>query len=132
MSQVSLRRFWIEFEPEPGSPGFPRFGVTAVDLADALALIERWRDGMTPSPMGTLGRPSTVVEDIDVSTLDRRVPMSTRPIGSWRRECPLGPGGSTRFTPGIRFATRASDIPARLSELSGSCSTLVAFSRSGE
>ena len=70
MNHASLRRFWIEFAPDPGSLATTRFGVTAIDLADALALIERWRGGVTPHSMRPFGAPVNVVEDVDVSTLD--------------------------------------------------------------
>lgn len=62
-----LRRYWIVFE---GAERFgvairPGVGVTAVDLDDAIGLIEQIIfKGTLPIP------PTSVTEDVDVSTLD--------------------------------------------------------------
>ena len=62
MPSGSLRRFWIELETPVR--GLHRFGVTAVDVADALILIEDYLG------TGALPDASSVVEDIDVESLD--------------------------------------------------------------
>ena len=68
MKDRPLRRFWIEFEP---CPTFGvGFGVTAIDVDDALGLIEHWREELSSRDIEPLPPPTRVVEDVDVSTLD--------------------------------------------------------------
>lgn len=64
---MTLRRYWFEFSPRPDLPIGTRIGcgVTGYDKQDALALLrERVFRGVEP-PV------ERVVEDVDVSTLDR-------------------------------------------------------------
>ncbi len=65
MSDPLLHQFWIEFETP--SPLPQRFGVTALDLADALRLIDAWLGDRRRTPPPPIAR---VIEDVDVSTLD--------------------------------------------------------------
>ena len=66
---ITLRRFWIEFEPPLGKhmhPGLTKAncGVTAVDFDDALSLLNH----VFPNGLPNIGR---VIEDVDVSTLEQ-------------------------------------------------------------
>jgi hypothetical protein len=66
----------------------PRFGVTAIDVDDALGLIGR----LDPAPLPSVAR---VVEDIDVSTLDAgHVLPNTGPPNRRRVWFPNLTGGS--------------------------------------
>lgn len=71
----TFRRFWIEFEQS----SVQGFGVTAIDIADALALIER-----LPAYLQPTGRTTKVIEDVDIRDLDAGhvVPNMGAPI--WR------------------------------------------------
>ena len=63
---LKLQRFWIEIEPcEQLSVRSRCFGVTAWTYEDALHLLQEWVLGDRP-----LSQIRSVVEDIDVSTLD--------------------------------------------------------------
>jgi hypothetical protein len=69
---TSLRRYWIEFEPTPSGLITPWtwFGVTAIDVADAVELIRRFVQSHRSEPIGPLPPVARVIEDVDVSTLD--------------------------------------------------------------
>jgi hypothetical protein len=77
MTDVFLRRFWIELEAPIG--GLQVFGVTAIDLDDARGLILRYLGGLDALP--TLAR---VIEDIDVSTLDAKHVLPNSLPTIWR------------------------------------------------
>lgn len=62
MSDAKLRRYRIEFD-DAVAGWSQRFGVTAIDLDDALGLISRLSGAAFP-------RPTAVIEDVDVRTLD--------------------------------------------------------------
>jgi hypothetical protein len=64
-----LRRFWLEFEFDPGPDGEwrgvpPRFGVTGWDIDDCLGMIRDWMG------RGTLPPLVRVIEDVDLSTFE--------------------------------------------------------------
>ena len=66
---MKLRRYWIKFQTEPDHSGLSwtrlGYGVTAYDYNDALQII-RWHvfDNEPLPPV------ASVIEDVDVSTLD--------------------------------------------------------------
>ncbi len=63
--RVSLRRFWVTFEPSAAPPGMSLgCGVSAWSREDALRLVAEHL-GLEPP------EPNVVVEDIDVSTLEK-------------------------------------------------------------
>jgi hypothetical protein len=68
MKDRTLRRFWIEFEPRLSFGS--GFGVTAIDVDDALGLIAEWRRDFLSRDVDPLPPPMRIVEDVDVSTLD--------------------------------------------------------------
>lgn len=76
MSDTKLRRYWIEFDERVAGVS-RRFGVTAIDLDDALGLIGR-------AGAGPLPRPTLVVADIDVSTLDEGHVLPNMDPPNWR------------------------------------------------
>lgn len=64
---MQLRRYWLEFDENADIPSVVRLGcgVTAVDAADALKLVQSkiFRDEPLP-------KISNLIEDVDISTLD--------------------------------------------------------------
>jgi hypothetical protein len=65
--QWGLRRYWIEF-PTGSMLSALRYGVTAIDLTDALILIRGWESQFRRG--GALPDPTVVIEDVDVGSLD--------------------------------------------------------------
>jgi hypothetical protein len=79
----SLHRYWIEFDDGPDwHANF--YGVTAIDLDDAIRLIDRFNQDWSSVPISPVPPPRRVVEDVDVSTLDigHVLPNMNPPI--WR------------------------------------------------
>lgn len=65
MTGARLRRYWIRLADLPVSAGRLGFGVTAWDREDALALL-----GAKVFAGRSLPAVETLIEDVDVSTLD--------------------------------------------------------------
>jgi hypothetical protein len=87
----SLHRFWLEFDDGPDWHG-NYFGVTAIDLADALLLINRWNQVGSARPIAPVPAPARVIEDVDVSTLAGHVLVNMNPPirrGVWYPPTPL-------------------------------------------
>lgn len=63
LKDLTLRRFWIEFEPRADTLPVG-FGVTAIDLEDAIGLIKR--EGLLPDPCPPVTR---IIEDVDVEAI---------------------------------------------------------------
>lgn len=77
---MTLRRFWIRFVAHP-SLKIPRpgCGVTAYNVEDALSILRA-----TVFEGGTLPAVATIIEDVDISTLDQKhvIPNMEAPV--WR------------------------------------------------
>jgi hypothetical protein len=72
-----MRRYWLQFDGGP----VHGYGVTATDLADAIALIQRLPEAFRPG-----GKTTTVIEDVDIRTLPvHGVPNLGTPVrrGVW-------------------------------------------------
>ena len=72
---TALHRYWIEYRDDSGIRR--RWGVTALGVSDAWGLIQG-AGGPERQPDG-----ATVIEDVDVSTLDRRDMAYVGPT-NWR------------------------------------------------
>jgi hypothetical protein len=72
-----LHRFWIELDTP--IRGLRTFGVTAIDLADALGLIRLFLEPATAVP-----HPARVIEDVDVGTFDQRHVLPNMLPTIWR------------------------------------------------
>ena len=80
---VMLRRYWIKFDIKIGDPysewTLLGVGVTAFDIADALNMIQELLFGEDPLPPIT-----SVVEDADISTLDKGHVLPNMGVPVWR------------------------------------------------
>ena len=71
----ALRRCWIEFEVS----SVRGYGVTAIDLADAIAMIQQLPDHVRPTRSTR-----KVIEDVDVRDLDAGHVVSNMGPPVWR------------------------------------------------
>jgi len=83
MAAGDLRRFWLELEPVADHALPFGFGVTAVDIEDALGLIARTFEVDAPLV------PRRVVADVDVGDLADELERVVRPL---RLGVPIGRG----------------------------------------
>jgi hypothetical protein len=65
MASTQLHRYWIEFDSDDHG-SLRSFGVTALNLDDALLLIREWAGGSQHPG----AEPNRVLQDVDVRKLD--------------------------------------------------------------